>query len=190
MTKINCQHRYSSLWRWSDNTTALHYNISHCCHEPPPYCTAFYRSVHHLSVINCDGLQEVDFLCEIPMEADRQSQSGIALLEPENPASSLPGMAECHGQEATLQFLGCGAMSSVRSPDTTVCPHNTWDLDNLWFQCRDHGACVPYTLVCDHRPDCDDGSDEDFCSFEPCSSTQFECRDGKQVSAERLSHTC
>nr|KAG5699356.1 hypothetical protein BaRGS_008264 [Batillaria attramentaria] len=27
---------------------------------------------------------------------------------------------------------------------------------------------VPYTLVCDHRSDCNDDSDEDFCVFPPC----------------------
>ena len=33
------------------------------------------------------------------------------------------------------------------------------------FGCRGEGQFVPYTLVCDHRPDCFDGSDEDFCDF-------------------------
>ena len=33
------------------------------------------------------------------------------------------------------------------------------------FGCREKGQFVPYTLVCDHRPNCFDGSDEDFCVF-------------------------
>ena len=33
------------------------------------------------------------------------------------------------------------------------------------FGCRETGQYVPYTLVCDHRQDCFDGTDEDFCVF-------------------------
>jgi hypothetical protein len=41
---------------------------------------------------------------------------------------------------------------------------------------------VPYSLVCDFRPDCVDASDEDFCVYERCTgSTPFSCSDGKQV---------
>nr|KAG5710971.1 hypothetical protein BaRGS_013705 [Batillaria attramentaria] len=35
---------------------------------------------------------------------------------------------------------------------------------------------VPYTLVCDHRSDCKDDSDEDFCVFPPCDPfLQYHC---------------
>ena len=33
------------------------------------------------------------------------------------------------------------------------------------FDCRERGQRVAYSLVCDHRPDCFDGSDEHFCVF-------------------------
>nr|KAG5710982.1 hypothetical protein BaRGS_013716 [Batillaria attramentaria] len=37
---------------------------------------------------------------------------------------------------------------------------------------------VPYTLVCDHRSDCKDDSDEDFCVFPPCDPfLQYHCGD-------------
>ncbi|KAK7493412.1 hypothetical protein BaRGS_00015312, partial [Batillaria attramentaria] len=46
---------------------------------------------------------------------------------------------------------------------------------------------VPYTLVCDHRPDCEDGSDEEFCVFPPCDPLeQTRCGDG-QVSFKKSS---
>ena len=94
---------------------------------------------------------------------------------------------ECQDQSAAWQFLGCGIRSGGRnSRGTTPCPHDRRDLDSLWFQCRDNSGCVPYTLVCDHRQDCADGSDEDFCVFQSCDETQMTCDDRKQVSASLI----
>ena len=181
-------HRVSSLWQWSDNTTALSYCIQYVRRISPPYCAAL-RFGMYLHVIQCDDPQDANFLCEIPTDTDQQSQSDVILPDPANPASSLPGMVECHHREATRQFLGCDVSSGGRdSPDTPPCPHDRRDLDSLWFQCRDNSGCVPYTLVCDHRQDCADGCDEDFCSFEECSSTECECREGNQVSADNVTH--
>jgi hypothetical protein len=42
---------------------------------------------------------------------------------------------------------------------------------------------VPYTLLRDHRPDCIDRSDEDFCVFRACAGGLLPCADLKQVSA-------
>ena len=30
---------------------------------------------------------------------------------------------------------------------------------------------MSYSMVCDHRPQCGDGSNESFCVFPPCSDT-------------------
>ena len=49
------------------------------------------------------------------------------------------------------------------------------------FPCRNDKQRVPYSLVCDHRPDCVDSSDEVFCTFFPCPpSSYFQCLN-KQV---------
>ena len=49
------------------------------------------------------------------------------------------------------------------------------------FLCGSEEQRVPYTLVCDHRRDCLDGSDETFCVSHPCQwPAQFECLN-KQV---------
>ena len=49
------------------------------------------------------------------------------------------------------------------------------------FACRSQDQHVVYSLVCDHRRDCLDGSDETFCHFPPCSHlSQFQCHN-KQV---------
>ena len=176
--------RSSSVWQWTDTTTALYYNISKPALVSPPYCAAFDRHENHLHIIRCDRHPEADYLCEIPSATDQQSQSDIVLPVPVTPAITIPGMMECQDQSAAWQFLGCGVSSFGRaSRGTTPCPHDRRDQDSLWFQCRDNGGCVPYTLVCDHRQDCADGSDEDFCVFQPCDETQMACDDKKQVSA-------
>ena len=49
------------------------------------------------------------------------------------------------------------------------------------FPCESDVWRVPYTLVCDHRQDCVDGSDEAFCTFPPCQwQSQHQCAN-KQV---------
>ena len=53
------------------------------------------------------------------------------------------------------------------------------------FPCRSVEQRVAYSLVCDHRPDCQDDSDETFCHFPPCSPTQFACLN-KQVCSELI----
>nr|KAG5701005.1 hypothetical protein BaRGS_022716 [Batillaria attramentaria] len=53
------------------------------------------------------------------------------------------------------------------------------------FTCKKDEMRVPYTLVCDFRPDCSDASDEDFCVFRPCKIGQFHCGD-KQHDDELL----
>ena len=49
------------------------------------------------------------------------------------------------------------------------------------FRCQSEKQHVPYSLVCDHRRDCLDGSDEIFCVFVSCQQhSQFQCLN-KQV---------
>ncbi|KAK7102885.1 hypothetical protein V1264_021043 [Littorina saxatilis] len=49
------------------------------------------------------------------------------------------------------------------------------------FQCRNGYERIPYSLVCDHRGDCMDSSDEDFCDFPPCiDGKEMPCGGSKQ----------
>ena len=48
------------------------------------------------------------------------------------------------------------------------------------FTCANEMHGVPYTVVCDHRVDCADRSDEDFCVFPPCHATlSYDCGNGQ-----------
>ena len=180
--------RYSTLWQWADNTVALYYRFDYWPGLFPSYCAA-YRVInaygtarYQLKMIDCYAYLKVDFLCEIPFKSDMWSvyYSDISLPAPVRTASDIQRMIECKDHHATWQFLGCDS-GRRDTPDTPPCPHDRRDLDSLWFQCRDTSGCVPYTLVCDHRQDCADGSDEDFCVFQRCISKDFVCRNEKQV---------
>ena len=96
--------------------------------------------------------------------------------------------AVCPGGHLTHAFLACDPQSRcwgrepVRFgltgadwdvPTAATCrpsPPSSSSLTSLppSFACADGSQRVPYTLVCDYGPDCQDGSDEDFCRFPEC----------------------
>ena len=100
----------------------------------------------------------------------------------------------CPSDHLTHIFLACDVLTSCwAGSDVTFSFYpDTWALPTLQscpvtslppsFSCRSEEQRVPYSLMCDHRRDCVDGSDETFCKFLPCNQlSQFECLN-KQVS--------
>ena len=90
----------------------------------------------------------------------------------------------CPSGHWTHTFLACDALSYCRGQAgsssgrdaeaniTSLCRSTL----SLLFTCSRGVQRVPYSLVCDHSQDCQDDSDEDFCTYPPCSgSQQFEC---------------
>ena len=65
-------------------------------------------------------------------------------------------------------------------PSERSCPAPMTQLPP-YFRCQSQVQVVAYTVVCDHRQDCADGSDEDFCQFPACRrDSDIMCN--KQVS--------
>ena len=98
----------------------------------------------------------------------------------------------CGGRHLTHMFLACDAFvvcwagsdvtfsrhsDTWASPTSNTCPVPLVGLPlPPSFPCRSLEQRVPYSLVCDHRTDCLDGSDEAFCHFPPClNQSQFQC---------------
>ena len=103
----------------------------------------------------------------------------------------------CRKGHLTHVFLACDVSTScwTRGDVTLSFRSYTWALPTSQscpaqlavtslppsFTCSSEEQKVPYSLVCDHRRDCVDGSDETFCKFPPCKwLTQFQCLN-KQV---------
>ena len=55
------------------------------------------------------------------------------------------------------------------------------------FECDNKRGTVPYTLVCDFRPDCSDHSDEMFCRHKTyCGKTFYTCNNGQCIPLTKV----
>ena len=74
-----------------------------------------------------------------------------------------------------------GTILLQQNRSLTTCWHSLATL-LVSFVCERSGDALPYTLVCDHRQDCWDNSDEEFCVFPLCSGrTPLKCSSREQV---------
>ena len=117
----------------------------------------------------------------------------------------LLSMVACPSGHVTHSFLACDLSISCWAegsvtfslhpeswalPTSQSCPvpQNMTSLSPS-FPCRSDERRVPYSLVCDHRRDCLDGSDETFCKLIPCDwKSQFQCLNKQVFCAQPL--TC
>ena len=145
------------------------------------------------------------FLCQLPVLYrqlhQQKSPNTIKVkvrLKPLNTTSTGQWWSvTCVGRHLTHVFLACDTLADCwAGGDVTFSRHSdTWASPTSKtcpvplggqplppsFPCKYWGQRVPYSLVCDHRTDCLDGSDEAFCHFLPCLNlSQFQCYN-KQV---------
>ena len=67
-------------------------------------------------------------------------------------------------------------------PSPSDCPAPVTPLPPS-YPCSNLVESVPFSLVCDHRKDCTDGSDESFCVHPPCAGQKLlRCGQSAQVS--------
>ena len=149
-----------------------------------PECALLNRN--EIKKASRDVALVANFLCELPAD------TGIEVLEQRSNNSSQmlisnlsthlfpkAPFVECPDGHVTHVYLACDVHSACFALDfcTSVsCPATLTPLPPS-FTCNNGVQHVPYTLVCDHRSDCSDRSDERFCVFTPCNVTsQFECR--------------
>ena len=199
--------RYRYGWQWADGSFA-HYLKSRG-EGILSNCGRFYKN-NLPGVANfqlaCSFTANADYLCELVGEEnlatkqDEQRTSGQSILMPvlSSSTASFPvPTVVCPAKHFTHSFIAC-------DPD-----NKCWPLSNNYVEtltmarevpldvpCEADGltsflalmACdsgvqhVPYSLVCDHQQQCDDGSDESFCIFPPCSKQKpVKCMKSAQV---------
>ena len=90
-------------------------------------------------------------------------------------------VAVCPSGHFTHDFLSCDSRSAcwasgVRGAQSCLAAVRPPPPS---FSCSNGVSWVPYPLVCDHRQDCPDTSDESFCHFPQCVATverpMFQC---------------
>ena len=100
----------------------------------------------------------------------------------------------CPSGHGTHSFLACDVNSKCYADDSVNYgrTRDSWDVPTKAscraplsslppaFECTYGQYRVPYSLVCDHRRDCHDNSDEDFCVFPLCpAEAPLQCENKK-----------
>ena len=142
--------------------------------------------------LTCTDKTRARFLCKRVKDVPATPET-VQMPEPPVTWSHGIRMITCSGGHLTHVFLARDVQSSCHARDASassfcvargddtagVCRTALTSLPPS-FPCGNGRGEVPYTLVCDHRPDCNDGSDESFCVFPPCDAgAQFTCENNQ-----------
>ena len=134
-----------------------------------------------MMVLQCRKRLRADILCQVDRSITSTQSQTIQIQVPSHMNFSLSHTV-C-GDHVTLSFLPCDVSLEDTSCDVTAgspCRHGQL---HSYFLCRDGDQQVSYTFLCDHRQDCWDESDEDFCSFADCDhSMAMSCGSSSLVS--------
>ncbi|KAK7112910.1 hypothetical protein V1264_012285 [Littorina saxatilis] len=139
-----------------------------------------------LSDVSCDEKASAAFFCEMKSGETTVGSSNVTILLPTQTDNKTfqEHFSKCAYNHTTHDFLACDVdanCSAVDFASSVTCSNNKFSPPVPFFHCKSTLHRIPYTLVCDHRADCCDSSDEDFCQFSPClGRKQFACKDKKQ----------
>ncbi|XP_025079160.1 uncharacterized protein LOC112555144 [Pomacea canaliculata] len=187
---------YRMSWLWCDGTVAHFIQIkalnlkllSEACARTPDSFMKILLGEENLMVTTCEDKYLISLhLCEIPETSSKYPD--VRAPDSVQPRSRdfKPGYILCPANHFTHVFLACDVTSNCWSKTdgaTYSCSPPLTSLPPL-FECADVQQSVPYTLVCDHRADCLDGSDENFCVFPPCDlDSPFQCSGRRCVQVD------
>ena len=186
--------RYRKIWQYVDQTIAYFAQLEGtyygrgCGFIKDTQSLPDYMLRTLSANLTCVDKLYARFLCEAKTRVPVIPQT-TELPPPPTPGSYKLKMIACAGGHLTHEFLACDVQSACQARDasaSTSCVARGDDTAGVCrtaltplppsVPCGNGRGEVPYTLVCDHRPDCSDDSDESFCVFSPCDAvTQFDC---------------
>ena len=160
---------------------------------PPPF--------HTIIMQKCDLLDTALILCDVTNSTKSDvtaKPTEVVQLSNTHSRNKTDGQkyVTCPQGHMTHDFLSCDLLSlclAVKEKWGVVNTETAWDVPPFSsclskrqppppsFPCSNGLQHVPYTLVCDHQNDCQDGSDDRFCHFSPCSLDQLPCGGSHQV---------
>ncbi|KAL8615353.1 hypothetical protein ACOMHN_023073 [Nucella lapillus] len=188
---------------WNDGTVAYYVNTRHFRYKSPAH-TCFMLGGDALFHFSCrQTFSTHHVLCQFTSNrtvgqagwANRtrearaytpRSTNGLLTQVRTKPSERFPAwlqMARCPGQHSTFQFLACDRAAHCWTQSSAACSRSP-PLRPAMFTCTAGGERVPYSLVCDHRSDCPDHTDEDFCVFPACRQFGYHNCGGKQCITE------
>ena len=171
------------MWRHIDGTIAHYTGLMPADDSVIPDCALLAR--HQINKASRDDALTANFLCELTAVSgvavlEQRSNNSHQLLESNLSTNLFPKalFVECPDGHMTHVYLACDVHSACFALDFSIsvsCPAPLTPLPPS-FTCNNGVQHVPYTLVCDHRSDCSDRSDERFCVITLCNVTShFEC---------------
>ena len=195
--------RYKTHLQWTDGTVAYMYHIdarqisklhvetcSMIDFSTSKIFTSKQQSTFPLRLTKCNTVLTVPYVCERRLTQEKHSQIQIPLTVP-NEHVRFESYSVCPSGHVTHKLLSCDPQSACWARHTLsvfICKSPLRPVPPT-FTCSSQMDRVPYPLVCDHRPDCRDHSDESFCVFPGCPAESFHCG-SKQVITSKLHELC
>ena len=183
-----CVCRYSDELEWADKTIAIYLTLVVDLGDFKTCGAYSMTSGTILLTLICSKPLPYHLLCEMS-QVDSPNTKRL-IPPPEAPTNqTLPFPSEtCPDGHFTHTFLAfdmkssCCSWNNDKTPKTAACEKEDLNYPPPAFICTNGIEVAPFTLVCDHRHDCEDGSDEDFCHWEPCGGDKpMKCTTSRQV---------
>ncbi|KAK7503737.1 hypothetical protein BaRGS_00004860, partial [Batillaria attramentaria] len=180
---------YRDVWQWTDQTMAFYVNM-YGQQLAKPSC-ALVPAIHQdrLQPVACAASKFVNYLL---CESDKPVNSTTTIMPTLSPGTRSTSqflfekgaqLTWCPGGHMTLDFLSCDPEAQCNFlQSATSCPLTSGG-EVPMFECDSVSQTFHYTLICDHRRHCADGSDENFCVFDECPEQQ--CRNYQCVSSNQ-----
>ena len=180
------------MWRWASGTVAHYLDIAGRTYEKK-ICAVIqnssgknwrYRSQHSAVAMICTNRDfKHSLMCELPASKElRKSGEQVRLpshaVETQTPVhfTTCPQKHVTHEAFACDPFYCWGRLKPGLKRSTLTCDA-PMELAPPYFECQTPGEFIAYSLMCDFRNDCTDGSDESFCAHPVCDS--YQCDTGQ-----------